>query len=418
MTRTAINDVLVVTTNTAEQREAERALIEEARQRQRRRLRWIEVALVVVLIVAGVAYVAGRGGTGKAPRVATASSASGSNIIYSVGESIPATQLSGLQMLSAQVGIGITSFIPFEPAKWRGYLTHTNNGGSTWKVTGVFPKGFVPRLMAFINPSEGYVMGGNGSGGYVVLFTTNAGRNWSAVTTSKGPETMSARGDTVWIETQGCSPGMDGKCSKPLLDVYRYGSLVPSHVVPLPTTLPRLELVSSTTGFAVGGFKSNGENFNYGSLYVTTNDASTWRQVANPCEKGSITNATMSTTSTLFLYCLVGSPTSAMELAKLYSSTNGGATWQQHGGVTQNGMTLASNSTGTTLWEFNEKGQLLQSDNAGRSWTRVGEVSRPRIGNGYTDPIITTYGTTAAWYAELGHGIYRTLNGTKWTLIS
>lgn len=220
------------------------------------------------------------------------------------------------------------------------------------------------------------------------------------------------------IESQGCGPGMDGTCSKPLLDVYRYGGLVPSRVVPLPTTLPRLVLVSSTTGFAVGGFKSNGENFNYGSLYVTTNDASTWRQVASSCEKGRITNATMSTTSMLFLYCLVGSSTSTTEQAKLYSSTNGGATWQQHGGVTQNGMTLASNSTGTTLWEFNEKGQLLQSDNTGRTWTRVAEVSRPRNGNGYTDPIVTTYGTTAAWYAELGHGIYRTLNGTTWKLIS
>src|SRR5665213_3696292 len=130
MTRTAMNEIVVVTTNAAEQREAEKALIEEARQRQRRRLRWTAAALVAALIAAGIAYGVGRGGTSKSPGVNTASSASGSNISYSVGESIPATQLSGLQMLSAQVGIGITSFIPFEPAKWRGYLTHTNNGGA------------------------------------------------------------------------------------------------------------------------------------------------------------------------------------------------------------------------------------------------------------------------------------------------
>ena len=417
MTRTAINEIHIVSTDAAEQREVEKALIKEARQRQRRRIRWLKVALVVALIGAGVAYAVGRGGTSRELGANTASSASGTTISYAVGESIPATQLSGLQMFSTRVGIGITNFIPFEPANWRGYLTRTHNGGTTWKVTGVFPKGFVPRLTYFIDPSEGYVIGGDGSGGYRALFTANAGRTWSVVTTSKGPEGMSTRGDTVWIETQACTPGMNGTCSQPLLDVYRYGSLVPDRVAPLPTTMPQLDLVNSTTGFAIGGFHSEGAGPVYGSLYLTTNDALTWRIVSNPCEKGRITSAAMSAASTLFLYCLVGSPTSTMEHAKLYSSANDGATWQRRGAVTQNGWTVASNSTGTTLWEFNEQGQLLQSDNSGRSWTVVMKVNRPRIGNGYTDPVITTYGTSAAWYAELGRGIFRTLNRTTWTLI-
>jgi hypothetical protein len=64
------------TTASADQRELEQALIEEARQRRRRRHRWIEVSLSILLFAAVLIYGIGHYADSAAPKTTTNSSGS------------------------------------------------------------------------------------------------------------------------------------------------------------------------------------------------------------------------------------------------------------------------------------------------------------------------------------------------------
>jgi hypothetical protein len=74
MSRTILNDVRIVTRESADQREVEQALIQEARQRRRRRHRWIEVSLSILLFAAVLVYGIGHYANSAAPKTTTNSS--------------------------------------------------------------------------------------------------------------------------------------------------------------------------------------------------------------------------------------------------------------------------------------------------------------------------------------------------------
>jgi hypothetical protein len=57
MSRTSLDEVRIVTTMDDPQRQAEQALIEEARRHRRRRIRWIQASVSIVLLIAATAYV-------------------------------------------------------------------------------------------------------------------------------------------------------------------------------------------------------------------------------------------------------------------------------------------------------------------------------------------------------------------------
>jgi hypothetical protein len=74
MSRTILNDVRIMTTESPDQREVERALIEEARRRRQRRHRWIEASLSIFLFGAVVTYGIGHYANSAAPKTTTNSS--------------------------------------------------------------------------------------------------------------------------------------------------------------------------------------------------------------------------------------------------------------------------------------------------------------------------------------------------------
>ena len=57
MSRTSLDEVRIVTTMDDPQRQAEQALIEEARRHRRRRIRWIQASASIALLIAATAYV-------------------------------------------------------------------------------------------------------------------------------------------------------------------------------------------------------------------------------------------------------------------------------------------------------------------------------------------------------------------------
>ncbi|HEY1825541.1 MAG TPA: hypothetical protein VGG21_06230 [Acidimicrobiales bacterium] len=361
----------------------------------------ISLAVIVALVVA-VSSIS-RKPVGLAIDHATASTKKIGG--YSVGAPIPGTTLSYLQMLSATIGVGISPVYPdlqSEPS--RRYLVRTIDGGRSWRVAGVFPKDFYPRATAFKTPEAGYVMSlSQGS-----LFTTNGGKTWSRVTTSKDPLSISIRGNVVWIDANSCQTAMNGPCSMHL-DTYQFGRLAPTSISSIPSNQPHMSQVGPTSGYVIGGSGQTGGT--YGKIFVTQNSGKSWRSVPNPCEKGSILGGSAPSLTELFIYCQ--NAPDKYGSAFLYSSFNAGKSWSGPFSTPGLGLISGASSNGTFLWQLDRDGILWVGDAGGHVWEPDPNVA---TGEGHVDLAITTYGTSSAWYPVLGVGVYRTLNGRWWRL--
>jgi photosystem II stability/assembly factor-like uncharacterized protein len=332
--------------------------------------------------------------------VATASASSkSSGHHYVVGGSIAALKLTRLQMLSSQVGVGVAPITTYSGQLVRAFLVRTSDGGASWKITGTFPREFYPGTTAFTTPQEGYVINGTQA-----LFTDNAGRTWQKVAVTAGPVGISVYGDIAWIEVEDCqgSNSMQGP-SVTRLESYRVGHLRPFMNTTVPTDQPPLAHVGPTRGYVFG---SGGIS---GNVYATSNSGHSWRAIANPCEQQQITGGSASSATTLFIYCQSGSLGSVNDA--LFSSSDGGTTWREITQQPLNGVLAASGATGQFLWGFGMDAKLWESSDGGDLWTVAAGVKFGVSGN------ITTYGASDAWHVVVGHGIYRTLDGTTWNLL-
>ena len=306
-----------------------------------------------------------------------------------MGATMPAFKLSRLQMLSARVGVGVAPIVTFSGQLRRGYVVRTDDGGASWRVTGVFPPGVYPWTTAFITPRVGYAIYSTGA-----LYTADAGRTWAAVATTGAPLSISVRDRVAWLFVERCHHAMRGPCITQL-DVYDVGAVSPTSVASVPRDQPFASQVGPSSGYVFSsGATSDG-------VFATLNDGRTWRPVAGPCRTGVSGGAAVSLTH-LLLFCGVASTT-------LYVSRDGGATWQRRNAPSGGGFEAASGSSGSYLWQFNSA--LWESHDGGRTWQSVTNV---RLG---PSGAIATYGAHEAWHAVPGHGIYRTTNGITWTLL-
>ena len=351
------------------------------------------VGLAVALAVA-TAFALGTVGTAHVfgSSVAGASGAS-SRPSFVIGSPMSARRISRLQMLSATVGVGIAPIVTFSGRLLRGYLVRTEDGGATWRVTGVFPRGVYPWTTAFITPGVGYAIDSTGA-----LLTTDAGRTWAAVATTGSPLSISVRGRVAWIFVERCRRGggvMNGHCAT-RLDAYVVGARRPTSVAIVPGDQPFASQVGPTSGYVAGGGVTGNR------VFTTTDDGRTWRLVASPCSRGGVSGAIAVSPSRLFLYCGVGSTI-------LYASSDGGVTWHRRPSPSGSGFDVAGGSTGTYLWQFDST--LWESHDEGRTWAPVTDVKLGPSG------AIATYGAHDAWHAVPGHGIYRTTNGVTWALL-
>jgi hypothetical protein len=324
-----------------------------------------------------------------------ASATRGSNP-YSIGSSIRALKLTRLQMLTSKIGVGVAPITTFSGRLVRAYLVRTNDGGETWRVTGVFPNGFYPWTTGFTTPDAGYVINGSG-----VLFTSNAGQTWAYVKATGGPLSISVKGRVIWIPVEDCvTNAMQGPCSTHL-DSYGAGDLTPSSVTSLRTDQPVLAHVGPTSGYAFG---SSGVS---GDVFITSNSGVTWRSVTSPCQGHPVTEGSVASLTRLSIICEVGSGGS--EAPVLFGSLNEGRTWTRVNDVPAIVPGDEVASAGSFMWVFAPT--LHESSDGGRNWTVVANVKYGPSGD------ITTFGASEAWHPVPGHGIYRTLNGRTWKLL-
>jgi hypothetical protein len=327
----------------------------------------------------------------------TPASATRSNNPYSIGSPIRALKITRLQMLTSAIGVGVAPITTYSGVLVRAYLVRTNDAGATWKVTGIFPKGFYPWTTAFTSPEVGYVINGDGA-----LFTRNAGRAWSSVKTTAGPLSISVKGAVVWIPVENCVvSAMQGPCSTHL-DSYSVGDLAPVSVAALRTDQPLLAQVGPTSGYAIG---SSGVS---GRVFFTSNSGATWRTVANPCQDHQVTSGAVTSLERLLIFCDMG-PESGSGPTALFWSNNGGSTWSKVSAVPDVGAGADVGIAGRFLWVLTPT--MWESSDGGRDWSPVSNVNYGPSGD------ISTFGTSEAWHPLPGQGIYRTLNGRTWKLL-
>lgn len=357
-----------------------------------RRRRTRPFALAASLVVA-TALALGAVATARADGSSTTGAGSTSSRPgFALGAAMPARRISRLEMLSETVGVGVAPIVTFAGRLLRGYLVRTDDGGATWRVTGIFPTGVYPWTTAFVTPRVGYAIDSTGA-----LFTADAGRTWAPVATTGSPLSISVRGRVVWIFVNRCRhvATTDGPCATQL-DAYDVGALRPTSVANVPGDQPFADQVGPTSGYAAGSAVAGGR------VYATTDDGRTWRSMASPCSRGEVSGVLAVSLARLFLYCGTG-PTS------LYASSDGGVTWRPRPSPPGGGSEAAGGSTGAYLWQFDPA--LWESRDGGRTWTPVAGVLYGPSG------AIATYGAHDAWHAVPGHGIYRTRNGLTWTLL-
>jgi hypothetical protein len=367
------------------------------RQPQRR---WVicTSVLVVVLFVLQITEIGTFATVAMAGTTSTSPQTHRQNP-YTIGEPIQALKLSRLQMLTANVGVGVAPIVTYSGGLVRGYLARTNDAGATWTVTGVFPIGIYPWTTAFLTPREGYAITSSSA-----LFTRNAGQTWSKVATSASPLSINIRGDVVWIAVEECPHGaMSGPCDTHL-DVYKVGDLAPTSTGAVPRDQPLLAQVGPTQGYAIGSGSFSG------AVFYTTDAGVSWRAVKNPCENHQILGSSVSARAELFIYCERG-PLNNPGPAVLFTSVNGGRDWREQSVAGSVGLYSAVGSTGRFLWGFDESATLWESGNGGRVLSPVSNVRYAT--NGY----ISTFGASEAFHIVTGRGIYRTMNGSRWKLL-
>jgi photosystem II stability/assembly factor-like uncharacterized protein len=325
---------------------------------------------------------------------------SGHGYPYKDGAPILALKLTRMEMLSSSVGVGVAPIVTYSGGLVRAYLVRTNDAGENWTVTGDFPKGFYPWTTAFVSPREGYVINGANT-----LFTDDAGRTWSKVSTSSSPLAITVDGGIVWIPVESCSGGaVNGPCGT-RLDTFRIGQLKPIEVSSVPTDQPLIAQVGPVAGYAIGVNNTDGK------VYYTTDSGVTWSTVKSPCDNHQVTGGSVTSATRLFTYCEISSSSGSISSAYLFKTGNGGMTWTRLSAVQGIGLDSAVGSSGQFLWGFDSASTLSESSDGGRVWVEV-----PGIKYG-TNGAISTFGPHEAWHVVTGHGIYRTLNGKTWKLL-
>ena len=316
---------------------------------------------------------------------------------YSIGSTILALKLTRLQMLTSKIGVGVAPITTYSGRLVRAYLVRTDDAGTRWHVTGIFPKAFYPWTTAFATPSVGYVIDGTSA-----LFTHNAGRTWSTVKTTGAPLSISVKGHEVWIPVENCvTSAMQGPCSTHL-DTFSIGGLSPSAVSPLISDQPMLDQVSPTSGYSFEVGSSSG------AVLFTSTSGSKWSVITNPCQSHSISSGVASSLERIFVFCDIGSPQGSGPTV-LFKTIDGGITWSKVSAVPDVGAGAEVGTSGRFLWVFTPT--LWESSDEGRTWTSDSNVSYGPSG------YIATSTPSRAWHPLPGRGIFRTLDGKKWTLI-
>lgn len=234
-----------------------------------------------------------------------------------------------------------------------GTALKTTDGGATWVAQ---DPGTVRDLtgVSFVDANNGWICGVSAT----VLRTTDGGTTWVAQTAPTTPAARNLRSISFFNSSVGVAVGDQGTTTSTIVYTSNGGTTWRQAVTPSTVGLSSVQMVSATTGWAVGGS---------GVILKTTDGGATWASVASPTVAG-LSAVSFAPGGTVGY--VVGN--AVLPDWTIYKTTNSGASWSA---VTGLGVTGAINLTGVSCLDANNavavgtNGQVRRTTNAGTTWS-------------------------------------------------
>jgi hypothetical protein len=357
-----------------------------------------------------------------------------------------------IAMINTEDGFGlasrtITTNKPQAPVE----LVRTSNGGAWWRAQANLPwrKQWTGLPFFYVDPyvdeqvgSQLMVLEGDiyvtNPLGTKIYVSSNDGSSWHRLQFVGRLSGAAVVGRDLWVTTSRCTKltATSDRCDSYLLTLRR-GELRPRTQERIPGST-ETALVEPTLGpgpryyrqaLLINGVGTGSGIFTDGNtvgltpatLWMTDDAGTTWRPLPNPCHQLLVSALVTTPADRWVLYCsLDGGMNQGTN--ELFSSSNDGVTWNLfaaanegrnlHVGHFDDGMSavLQSSGNGVDLWQELSVGPFLESDDGGLTWHLLADGPRAQAP-------IDTLGASAAWVVQPGFGIWRTINGTTWTLL-
>ena len=355
------------------------------------------------------------------------------------GAAVPPRAVLSLEMFTPQIGVALALMPPSAFGSGRYYVVRTDDGGTSWTVSGSLPRALIPSdqlrvSMAFATPAEGYV------NSYVNLkgtthtgFTYNGGRTWSEVTVPGQATDLTVADGSLWITAIDCAgDSTESSLCPTMLATYVVGRRLPSVVSPIPAEGPVLSAGSNSKTFEATllarqgdeGIVTEGNDGLHSSVLETSDAGSHWVVIPNPCHALEVSGIVELSAGHWVLYC---SADYGMHqgMNQLWTTTESGRSWaltaqgsaenlsQNVGNIGPDVVSdLTVSGDGSILWTLGAADGIESSANGGSIWSMS-----PVETDGYFSQIVTA-GATEAWLPLPGLGLYRTLDGAQWAKLS
>ena len=422
-------------------------LIKEARRRQR--LRYLAVAIALMVVLLAVVGLSSLHGGPNAPR--TIPSAPKRSQPTAVPSLPLKSKIWTLDMLNTASGFAVAGV---SSVKHDELLINTTNEGRSWSVVGRLPYSFASGqfkpLLDFVTPSIGYTQTFREGSKWVpnnIYVTTDAGKNWSKLHISgQVPSAIDAEADSstspdfrvskgaISLLSLGCTISTSNGACPATLSEYHWGATRPfrSHLVGYVGPNPKASSVdtyllvapSATTALIAEGEAPDGPF----RLALTTNAGATWSSATSPCPQYprepavAMSGATI-TLSRWILNCSQGTGTGHATV-RLSETKNDGHTWSTINftpGMSAKAGAIAGemdqvwiSNGGKVLWSYSLLGFLQVSTDGGRTWSPIevnGKLSNSNTGGGSIefDPV----GPSGAYFVTVSGQVLLSRNGTN-----
>jgi hypothetical protein len=282
--------------------------------------------------------------------------------------------------------------------------------------------------MAFSSATTGYVSVLASSR---LAFTQDGGRSWSTVRSSGQATAVILQGRSLWVTSQHCpSRSSNPSLCPTMLATYVVGQPAPTTIEAIPTEGPITTGAVHSDAFQATvltrrgneALASEGQQGLPVSILRTIDAGRSWTLVDNPCGDLGVTGLVQGGPAQWYLYCsLDGGMHQGTN--QLWATIDRGAHWTLNGEGAVQGPALGNigsvmsddltaSGNGDVLWTLGSVGGLGYSTDGGHAWGGVG------LPTGGYPAAIATAGGTEAWLPLPSVGLYRTLDGTRWTRLS
>jgi predicted CXXCH cytochrome family protein len=276
-----------------------------------------------------------------------------------------------------------------------GTALKTIDGGATWAALDTGTERDLIGV-SFVDANNGWVAGAAGT----IRRTTDGGATWTAQSAPTIPAGRNLRAISFFDSNVGVAVGDQGTTTSTIVFTSDGGATWRTASATSTVGLTSVQMVSATTGWAVGGS---------GVILKTTNGGATWAPVVSPTTSG-LTAISFGPGGTVGYF--VGN--AVLPNWTIYKTTNSGATWTAVSGL---GATGAVNLTAVSCLDANNAvavgtdGQIRHTANGGTVWLNQ---SQNNLGSNSLRDVKMVDANNIKAVGDLGVVFYTRDSGNSW----